>query len=158
MTAIGFRSRYALPGAKQRGTKRYARSAWEMDFARRLSASPRVLAWTYEPFCVRYDDEGVTRSTVPDFLVERDDGRRVLVEIKAAWAVERARLKLEACRRRARAERMAFVVLTEVELRAADPLAPVLAALPEPVVRLRAVPILPEPDEDEDAPVSAPIL
>ncbi len=98
---------------KQQGSKKFLRSSYELRFVEMLDAEPGVLWFRYEPFAIPY---GVGKHTIIDFLVKLVSGEEVLVEIKAAWDLGRAQVKIEAARNFALESGRGFSVLTEHEL------------------------------------------
>ena len=60
------------------------RSLWERSFAKYCDDSKRILKWAVEPFSIVYYDEGKkkNREYFPDFYIELEDGRKMVIEIK----------------------------------------------------------------------------
>ena len=61
------------------------RSGWELVYAKYLDVEPTVKSFKYESFSIPYVanfSTGKIRHYIPDFLVEYNDGKQVLVEIK----------------------------------------------------------------------------
>lgn len=104
------------------GTFNY-RSSWELKYATWLDASLSVLSYRYEPFAVEYVSNvkaGRTRRYYPDFEVTYVGGAKQLVEVKPAKKLAQARnvKKFAAARLFCERAGMAFVVVTEAELKA----------------------------------------
>ena len=78
---IGFKGElYSSP--KNGNMEVYLRSSYESRYARALDNSSDVVSWEHEPFRIPYLLEGSIHNYVPDFLVVRANGSRVLVEVK----------------------------------------------------------------------------
>lgn len=120
-----FSAKYPIPvSTKQKGRRRFVRFSYERAVIRLLEAESSVAAYQIEPMKVPYiDASGAMKTTVPDLLVWWSNGARVLVEVKASWAVARQAAKLSAMRVYAHRHKMGFAVLTEVELSGSAPLA-----------------------------------
>ncbi|MGV9678211.1 TnsA endonuclease N-terminal domain-containing protein [Nocardia sp. NPDC003482] len=74
----------------------------ELDFIRSLEESDLVEDYCEQPLEIEYDLDGRKRRYFPDFIVTLRDGRRFLVEVKAAlsdFAMYQNVVKLEAARR-----------------------------------------------------------
>lgn len=117
------RSRYhtGVHASPKAGDCRY-RSGWELVLMQRLDADPTVAAYLYEGVEVPYvsnQKTGKVRHYWPDFLVTRIDGTRELIEVKPARKVGQSTVKkkLVAGQAWATAHGVAWVVLTEVELK-----------------------------------------
>lgn len=88
-----------------------------------LDRDPDVVVWAYECIEIPYVSaprSGRIRRYIPDFLVERVDGSRAVVEIKPSCRVARptnVKKFAAACEWCAR-HGVEFVIVTEVELRA----------------------------------------
>jgi hypothetical protein len=67
--------------SKKSGAQCNYRSSWEKTLMEILDEDPRVSSWSYEPFSIPYEFEGVSRRYIPDFLVTLL-GRPTLVEVK----------------------------------------------------------------------------
>lgn len=77
---------------------------WEVESAEQLDQHARVRAWVKNDrlgLVIPYRKDGVARKYLPDFLVELDDGDRLLIEIKGQ--VGDAHLKKAAAQRWCRA-------------------------------------------------------
>lgn len=58
------------------------KSSWERNVALKFDADHSVKGFAYEPFSIPYYYHQVQRYYIPDFLVERMDGKKLLIEVK----------------------------------------------------------------------------
>jgi hypothetical protein len=133
MRRNGFYTMYRLAQEKQTfPRKRNCRSSWEARVSELLAADPRVRCWQFEGPKVSYLDGDVMRNTVPDFFVALTDGRRVIVEVKAAcWMKKRAeQRKIDEVSAFARRNGFTYTVITDEHMESADPIAEVFKAEP----------------------------
>lgn len=98
------------------------RSGWELNFAQYLDNDASVVSYVYEGVIISYITNlrsGRLRKYFPDFLVERADGTRLLVEIKPKRFMPRAvnKKKWEAAKQWCAEHDAEFLVLTEDELK-----------------------------------------
>ena len=73
----------------QKGGSFFARSSWEVVFARMLDGNPEVVRFVHEGLKVTYYWQGVERLTIPDFRVWYVSGLVALVEVKPESRVRR---------------------------------------------------------------------
>lgn len=104
------------------GECRY-RSGWELLMMKHLDDDINVICYSYEKTIIPYVSNvktGKQRKYYPDFLVERLDGTKQLVEVKPARKLHQRIVakKLTAAGDHCRAHGWTLVVITEVELRA----------------------------------------
>jgi hypothetical protein len=95
----------------------YARSSYEVAAVRKLEADPGVLHYEHERVLALPDGRWV----LPDFIVEYEGARVMLVEVKAAWVLSqpldsRVRVRLDVARDFAASQGWTFEVWTEREL------------------------------------------
>ena len=95
----------------------YVRSSYEVAAVSRLEADGGVAGYEYERRFVLPDGRWV----LPDFLVTRTDGSRLLIEVKSAWVFglpysHKVRCRLLESKRLASENGWAFEVWTEKEL------------------------------------------
>lgn len=67
------------------GTKKIiCRSLWERSFAKYCDNNDKIVKWAVEPFSIPYFDAGTkkNRRYFPDFYLEMEDGKKIIVEIK----------------------------------------------------------------------------
>ena len=88
-----------------------------------LDSERTVAAWAYECIAIPYVSAvrtGRVRRYIPDFLVERNDGSREVIEIKPSSRVSRLTnvKKFAAAREWCKQHGANFVIVTEIELRA----------------------------------------
>lgn len=80
---VGFKGEhYSSP--KNGNVEVYLRSSYEVKFAQMLDESDDVVCWEHEPFRIPYLFKGSTHNYVPDFLINRTNNERELVEVKPA--------------------------------------------------------------------------
>jgi len=91
------------------------RSSYELEYLKQLESDPLVVTYEYESLRIEYQFNGVSRTTIPDFLVHYTDGHTELVEVKANWCLndESIRCKLEAVKRYASKSNLLFLLVTE---------------------------------------------
>lgn len=87
-----------------------------------LDVDPRIAVWTYESIEIPYVSaprSGRVRRYIPDFLIERADGSRAVIEIKPSTKVDRPTnvKKFFAARAWCVERGIEFVVVTEVDLK-----------------------------------------
>ena len=60
------------------------RSLWERSFAKYCDENKNIVRWAIEPFSIPYFDYGThkNRKYFPDFFVEYEDGKKMVIEIK----------------------------------------------------------------------------
>lgn len=98
------------------------RSGWELQFMQKLDVDPTVKAYQYETVIIPYLKSPRSRKAnkyFPDFIVEYQDGRTVVYEIKSSsFLLRKVNLaKWEACEKYCTLKGWTFEVLTEVELK-----------------------------------------
>lgn len=103
------------------GTCEY-RSSWELLYMKFLDEDPHVVSYKYEQVIVPYIsnvNSGMIKRYYPDFLVEYDDGRSVLVEIKPTNKLTNRLVmkKLVAAEQWCKEHNATLDVVTEVELK-----------------------------------------
>lgn len=98
--------------------KIWCRSSWEKKVAEQLDHDPLVKNFEVEPFSIPYRLADVQRHYVPDFLVEKVDGTRALVEVKPKCHVDAAInvAKFAAAREHCEKNGMDFEVWTQDRL------------------------------------------
>lgn len=111
----------AYTSTKTGQTYRY-RSGWELAYFKYLDSNSSVVSYEYERIVIEYVSNvrsGKIRKYLPDFFVEYEDGRNVLVEIKPKRRLTQARIKkkLSAAERWCNERGVTLEIVTEVELR-----------------------------------------
>lgn len=99
------------------------RSGWEAQYMAYLDSESTIAIWTYESIEIPYVSaprSGRVRRYIPDFLIERVDGSRAVIEIKPASKVDRPTnvKKFFAARAWCVEREIEFVVITEIDLKA----------------------------------------
>ena len=98
------------------------RSSWERRAALRLDADATVVSFRFEPLCIPYlkteGDRKNLRHYIPDFLVEKTDGSKFLLEVKPEAFLKALvnQEKFEAAREFTESQGMTFHVWTQKEL------------------------------------------
>lgn len=103
------------------GDCRY-RSGWELSYMQHMDADPLVLSYLYEGVRIPYVSNvrtGKQRGYLPDFLVTRADGSRLLIEVKPSRKLCHATVqkKLKAAAAWCSDHGVALEVITERELK-----------------------------------------
>lgn len=98
------------------------RSSWEHSFAQYLDNDPSIATYVYEGVIISYITNlrsGRLRKYFPDFLVERVDGTKLLIEIKPKRFMPKGinKKKWEAAKQWCSEHDAEFMVLTEEELK-----------------------------------------
>lgn len=98
------------------------RSGWELQFMQKLDKDQDVKSYQYETIIVPYLKNPRAKKVskyFPDFIVEYQDGRTVIYEIKSSsFLLRKMNLaKWEACEKYCTLKGWKFEVLTEVELK-----------------------------------------
>jgi len=62
----------------------YYDSSWELEFMKELEKNPEIEKWTKNHGIIipYWDPDGKLRGFKPDFLIEKKDGSKEIVEIK----------------------------------------------------------------------------
>lgn len=68
--------------SKKSSQNLYYRSMFELNTIIHLEENTSVVSYTFEPYRIEYLYEGHTRHYIVDCLVEYNDGRKVIIEIK----------------------------------------------------------------------------
>ena len=96
------------------------RSSWELKFMRYLDTNPNVIKWSSEPFHIWYfsSEDNRMRHYYPDFYVEFQNGKRMVIEIKPKnqFNLKRNLEKWEAARKECQSKGLQFIVLSEDDL------------------------------------------
>lgn len=98
------------------------RSGWELSYMQHMDADPLVLSYLYEGVKIPYVSNrktGKLRGYLPDFLVTRVDGTRIMIEVKPSRKVAHATVKkkLEAAALWCGVHGVVLQVITERELK-----------------------------------------
>jgi len=93
-------------------------SSYELAFMGMLDADGFVKNWKKDSLRIPYSFEGKNFTYFPDFLVEKTDGSRELVEVKPQYMLNNAknRAKYEAAKLWAKNNNANFKVITETEI------------------------------------------
>lgn len=104
----------------KKGGKFKTRSSYETKYAIYLDDDPGVIKFTYEPFTIEYEHEGIIKHYIPDFLVFRNN-KIELVEVKPSKLInmDRNPAKFRAARRYCVDNELDFVMITEQHLKSA---------------------------------------
>ena len=84
---------------KKNGGEEYFHSSWEENLMKMLDDDINVVNWTKKhSIIIKYKHDGIQKSYLPDFLIEYNDGRKIIEEVKGYIDnVEVFKLKKKAC-------------------------------------------------------------
>jgi hypothetical protein len=98
------------------------RSGWECKYMIYLDSNPDVVSWSYEKLAIEYISNKKSqkkRKYYPDFQVEYNDGKKVVVEIKPSRKLQQTTVikKIKAAIEWCAHHDVDYKVLTEIELK-----------------------------------------
>jgi len=101
--------------AKKSSQNLYYRSLFELNTIIHLEENPSVISFEFEPYRIEYQHEGNARHYIVDCLIEYNDGRRVIVEIKpnCFLSYPKNQTKFSAAAKFAQENGLSFEVWTE---------------------------------------------
>ena len=104
--------------SKKNNKKLNYRSSYELKAYEILEKMEDVIYYVVEPFSIKYFYEGIIRRTIPDILVNFQNGKKELIEVKPAYKfkIEKEKLKLQAMKQYAKDNNIKFSIWTEKEL------------------------------------------
>src|SRR3989344_8698461 len=93
----------------------YYDSTWELELMENLEKDSLVKKWTKNHGIIipYWDEDGKLRGFKPDFLIERDDGTKELIEIKGKHLLPQFEEKRKAAIKWCDARKMKFVVYSK---------------------------------------------
>lgn len=93
----------------------YYDSSWELELMGELEKDASVKKWTKNHGIVipYWDEDGKLRGFKPDFLVEKEDGSKELIEIKGKHLLAQFKRKNEAAHEWCKVRKMSFRVITK---------------------------------------------
>jgi len=96
----------------------YYRSSYELAAYKLLEDMPKVSKYEVEPFSISYIYDGIKRNYIPDILIKKVDGSKLLIEVMSNWQYSDKKkvAKLEAGESYCRKEGCKFMVWTEYNL------------------------------------------
>jgi hypothetical protein len=100
------------------GKRIHYRSSYERLFYFLIDHSDDVISFQPEPFSIRYTYKGLTHRYIPDLLIEYEDGRKHLIEIKPSKlrSTERNQCKFSEGQRYCSNNQMKWFVISEGDL------------------------------------------
>jgi len=92
----------------------YYDSSWELDLMKELEKDSEVVKWTKNHGIIipYWDEDGKLRGFKPDFLTEKKDGTKELIEIKGRHLLLQFKRKMEAAESWCKARKMNFRVVS----------------------------------------------
>lgn len=93
----------------------YYDSTWELEQMKDLEKDATIKKWTKNHgIIIPYGDEdGKLRGFKPDFLIEKDDGSKALIEIKGKHLLPGFKRKMDAALEWCKARKMEFIVISK---------------------------------------------
>ncbi len=93
----------------------YYDSLWELELMKDLENDPKVAKWTKNHSIIipYWDEDGKLRGFKPDFLVEKTDGTKEIIEIKGKHLLALSKRKMEAAREWCKTRKMEFSVISK---------------------------------------------
>src|SRR3989344_8420571 len=92
----------------------YYDSSWELDFMKELEKDPSVKKWTKNNNIIipYWSKDSKLSGFKPDFLIEKEDGTKEIVEIKGRHLLPQFEEKRKAAIKWCEARKMKFVVIS----------------------------------------------
>ena len=93
----------------------YYDSSWELELMKELEKDQDIKKWTKNHGIIipYWDEDGKLRGFKPDFLVEKEDGTKEIVEIKGKQLLMQFKRKMDAAREWCKARKMSFRVMSK---------------------------------------------
>lgn len=93
----------------------YYDSSWELEMMKELEKDSNVKKWTKNHgIIIPYWDENTKlRGFKPDFLVEKEDGTKEIIEIKGRHLLPQFKKKMESAQKWCDARKMGFRVISK---------------------------------------------
>ena len=93
----------------------YYDSSWELELMNDLEKDKSVKKWTKNHGIIipYWDEDGKLRGFKPDFLVEKEDGSKELIEIKGRHLLPTFKRKSSAAQEWCKARKMNFRVISK---------------------------------------------
>jgi hypothetical protein len=93
----------------------YYDSSWELEIMKKFEKDPDVVKWTKNHGIVipYWDEDGKLRGFKPDFLIEKKDGAKEIVEMKGRHLLLQFKRKMEAAQEWCKARKMSFRLITK---------------------------------------------
>jgi len=93
----------------------YYDSSWELEFMKELEKDPEVIKWTKNHGIIipYWDQNGKLRGFKPDFLIEKKDGSKEIIEMKGRHLLPQFKRKMEAAKEWCKARKMTFRVISK---------------------------------------------
>jgi len=93
----------------------YYDSSWELEMMKDLEENPDVKKWTKNHGIIipYWDEDTKLRGFKPDFLVEKEDGTKEIVEIKGRHLLPQFKKKMESAQKWCEARKIVFRVISK---------------------------------------------
>ena len=93
----------------------YYDSSWELEMMKKFEKDADIVKWTKNHFIIipYWDEDGKLRGFKPDFLTEKKDGSKEIIEIKGKHLLPQFKRKMEAAHKWCKARKMTFRVITK---------------------------------------------
>jgi len=93
----------------------YCDSSWELELMKKLEKDESVKKWTKNHgIIIPYWDENTKlRGFKPDFLIEKEDGTKEIIEIKGRHLLPQFKKKMAAAQEWCKARKMSFRVISK---------------------------------------------
>ncbi len=93
----------------------YYDSSWELEQMKEFEKDSEVAKWTKNHGIVipYWDEDGKLRGFKPDFLIEKTDGTKEIIEIKGKHLLPQFKRKREAAQEWCKARKMCFRVISK---------------------------------------------
>lgn len=93
----------------------YYDSSWELEYMENLEKKEEIVKWTKNHGIIipYWDPDGKLRGFKPDFLIEKKDGSKELVEIKGRHLLPQFKRKMDAAQEWCKARKMTFRTISK---------------------------------------------
>ena len=93
----------------------YYDSSWELELMNELEKDADVAKWTKNHGIVipYWDEDGKLRGFKPDFLIEKGDGSKEIIEIKGKHLLPQFKRKMDAAQEWCKSRKMGFRVISK---------------------------------------------
>lgn len=93
----------------------YYDSSWELELMKELEKDQDIKKWTKNHGIIipYWDEDGKLRGFKPDFLVEKLDGTKEIVEIKGKHLLMQFKRKMDAAQEWCKARKISFRVISK---------------------------------------------
>jgi hypothetical protein len=93
----------------------YYDSTWELELMKKLEKDDNVKKWTKNHGIIipYWDEDGKLRGFKPDFLIEKSDGTKEIIEIKGKHLLSAFKRKMNHAQEWCKARKMIFRVVSK---------------------------------------------